>query len=142
MAIKGWQNVYCFYFLLGTCKSTYILQRHPTTNLIELWTLFDTKVNFLFSRWNEKIHKRELDSISRVLGQRIARWPTRLPVILQCQDKQWICNNCNTSYVDNIKILPIQRQAGTLANGCVQPSMVSQDFLSNILLNATNTCGI
>lgn len=53
-----------------------------------------------------------------------------------------ICNNCNTSYVDNIKILPIQRQAGTLANGCVQPSMVSQDFLSNILLNAINTCGI
>lgn len=34
-----------------------------------------------------------------------------------------ICNNCNTSYVDNIKILPIQRQAGTLANGFVQPSM-------------------
>lgn len=104
--------------------------------------LFDTKVNFLFSRWNEKIHKKELDSLSRVLGQRIARWPTRLSVILQCQDKQWICNNCNTSYVDNIKILPIQRQAGTLANGCVQPSMVSQDFLSNILLNAINTCGI
>lgn len=50
-----------------------------------------------------------------------------------------ICNNCNTSYVDNIKILPIQRQAGTLANGFVQPSMVSQDFLSNILLNAINT---
>lgn len=91
---------------------------------------------------NEKIHKRELDSLSRVLGQRMARWPTRLPVILQYQDKQWICNNCNTSYVDNIKILPIQRQAGTLANGCVQPSMVSQDFLSNILLYAINTCGI
>lgn len=72
----------------------------------------------------------------------MARWPTRLSVILQCQDKQWICNNCNTSYVDNIKILPIQRQTGTLANGCIQPSMVSQDFLSNILLNAINTCGI
>lgn len=39
---------------------------------------------------NEKIHKRELDSLSRVLGQRMARWPTRLSVILQCQEKQWI----------------------------------------------------
>lgn len=91
-----------------------------------------------------KIHKRELDSLSRGLGQRMARWLTRLPVILQRQDKQLICNNCNTSYVDtcNIKILPIQRQAGTLANDCVQPSMVSQEFLSNILLYTINTCGI
>lgn len=48
-----------------------------------------------------KIHKRELDYLSRVLGQRMARWLTRLPVILQRQDKQLICNNCKTSYVDN-----------------------------------------